>query len=294
MRDSQQVVVGIDGSKDGLVALAWAAEYAARHGGRLRAVHVLDDLTPAEHLAPAMAQLLPTGDGTDILEEAATELARLGRDGVPATFEIRHGHPGRMLLELARPAAMLVVGRLGMEGFAELVLGSTSQLCAALATGPAVVVPDSWQPDAPRAGRIVVGIDGSGTSRPALRFAFDAASRGGATLVAVHAVRMPEFYPRADVWLDPQQPPWSTQLELLVAETLAGWAETYPDVAVERRISAGHPVQVLAAESANADLVVVDGAARERFTPLRLGSVSRGLLHHAACPVAVVHEDGAS
>jgi nucleotide-binding universal stress UspA family protein len=288
----QVVVVGVDGSKDGLVALAWAAEYAGRRHWRLRVVHVLHDLTPAEHLAPAMAQVLPAGDGTDVLEETAAELVRLGRHGVPASFEIRHGHPGRTLLEIGRTAGMLVVGRRGMEGFAELMLGSTSQLCAALATGPVVVVTESWRPDGPHTGRIVVGVDGTGPSRPAVDFAFATASRYGAALVAVHAMRMPDLFPSTDMWLNPDDPPWSARLELLVAETMAGWSEQYPEVAVEQRIVPGHPVQVLAAESAAADLVVVGGAARERFTALRLGSVSRGLLHHAACPVAVIHEEG--
>ncbi len=289
----QVVVVGVDGSKDGLVALAWAAAYAADRHGRLRVVHVLDDRVAPEHLAPAIARMLPAGDGTEVLEESVAELVRLGRDDVAATFEIRHGHPGRTLLELTGPGDVLVVGRLGMEGFAELVVGSTSQRCAALATGPVVVVPDSWQPDGPRSGRIVVGIDGSGTSRPALDFAFELAAARDATVVAVHAVPIPDLYPEPDVWLDPDEPPWSARLELLVSESLAGYATAYPDVPVVRRIAAGHPVQVLATESRSADLVVVDSVTRPRFTPLLLGSVSRGLLHHAACPVGVIHESAA-
>jgi nucleotide-binding universal stress UspA family protein len=53
----------------------------------------------------------------------------------------------------------------------------------------------------------------------------------------------------------------------------------------------GHPVQVLAQHSKAADLVVVGGVGRAEFTPLRLGSVSRGLLHHTQCPVAIVHTE---
>ena len=63
------------------------------------------------------------------------------------------------------------------------------------------------------------------------------------------------------------------------------------EVEIRTRCTDGHPVQVLALESAEADLVVVGGRGRTQFTPLLLGSVARGLLHHSKCPVAVVHHE---
>src|SRR5690242_17916792 len=40
------VLVGIDGSRDGLIALTWAASYAVLHGASLHAVYVMDDERP--------------------------------------------------------------------------------------------------------------------------------------------------------------------------------------------------------------------------------------------------------
>jgi len=128
------LIVGIDGSRDGLIALAWAVRHAAERHLPLCAVHVVDDDRRA-----AGVPVLEYDDGSDVIEEAAGELDRLGF--TDATLEVRHGHPASTLLDLATTASALVIGRRGMGGFAELVLGSTSQVCAALAVGTLVVVP---------------------------------------------------------------------------------------------------------------------------------------------------------
>ncbi len=279
------VVVGIDGSRDGLIALAWAVRHAAERHLPLCAVHVVDDDRRA-----AGVPVLEYDDGSDVIEEAAGELDRLGF--TDATLEVRHGHPASTLLDLATTASALVIGRRGMGGFAELVLGSTSQVCAALAVGTLVVVPDRWQPEAPPRGRVVVGVDGSIDCQAALGFAFETAALQGAEVEAAHAADLPETFPANDLWTDPDDQPWTAQADAVVAESLAGWREKYPEIAVRTRCTAGHPVQLLSLESARADLVVVGGRGRTQFTPLRLGSVSRGLLHHSQCPVAVIHREG--
>ena len=123
-----------------------------------------------------------------------------------------------------------------------------------------------------------------------MEFAFEEAASREASLLAVHAVKVPEVYPARDVWPDPDEPPWSFEVERRMAGLLVKVGERFPDVPVERRITRGHPVQVLAAASSTADLVVVGGLGRRVYSALRLGSVSRGLLHHTACPVAVIHQ----
>ncbi|TCC21561.1 universal stress protein [Kribbella sindirgiensis] len=278
------VLVGIDGSRDGLIALTWAAGYAAVRRAPLHAVYVVDDQPQVA------AGYLPDGpdDGSEVLDDSLQELDRIGfRAG---TLEVRHGHPAQVLLDLSEHSQALVVGRRGMGGFAELVLGSTSQVCTALATHvPLIVVPDVWQPAAPAHQRIVVGVDGSVEGQDALRFAFELAHVTGAEILGVHAIELRETYPDPNNWFDPTRRPWVDAADELLMETLAGWTAKYPDVSVQHRGVTDHPVLVLARESHDADLVVVGGVGRTAFSELRMGSVARGLLYHSHCPVAVVH-----
>jgi nucleotide-binding universal stress UspA family protein len=50
-----------------------------------------------------------------------------------------------------------------------------------------------------------------------------------------------------------------------------------------------HPVAALVAAATAQDLLVVGSHSRHARVAAMLGSVSQGVLHHATCPVAVVH-----
>ncbi|GAA1599434.1 MULTISPECIES: universal stress protein [Kribbella] len=283
MTNELPVLVGIDGSRDGLIALTWAASYATLRKAPLHAVYVVD----RQRELPAGVPSDKPDDGTEVLGDALDELDRLGFRN--ASLEVRHGHPAQILLDLSERSQALVIGRRGMGGFAELVLGSTSQVCTALATKvPLVVVPDTWDPAAPAYHRIVVGIDGSVEGQDALRFGFELAEANGAELLGVHAIEVRQTYPDPNSWFDPARP-WIETADELLAQTLDGWTAKYPDVHVDSHGVVDHPVLVLARESRDADLVVVGGLGRTAFSELRMGSVARGLLHHSHCPVAVVH-----
>lgn len=284
MTNELPVLVGIDGSRDGLIALTWAAAYAELYHAPLHVVHVLDSNRDVDGGPPAGG----VDDGSEALDGALRELAlRRFRD---ACLDVRHGHPARVLLDLSERSQALVVGRRGMGGFAELVLGSTSQVCTALATKvPLVVVPDTWDPAAPARKRIVVGVDGSLEGQDALRFAFELAQATGSEILGVHAIETGETRPDPNSWFDPARQPRADTADELLSQSLDGWTAKYPDIDVHSRGVADHPVLVLARESHDADLVVVGGVGRTAFSELRMGSVARGLLFHSHCPVAVVH-----
>jgi nucleotide-binding universal stress UspA family protein len=61
-----------------------------------------------------------------------------------------------------------------------------------------------------------------------------------------------------------------------------------PAVDVEQKLVEGDAGEVLVAESNQADLVVVGSHGRSGFKAAILGSVSRHVVDHAACPVVVV------
>jgi nucleotide-binding universal stress UspA family protein len=184
---------------------------------------------------------------------------------------------------------VVVVGHRGLGGFTGLLVGSVGVQVAAHAAGPVVVVRPHSAAAGASAGRVVVGIDGSPLSRAALGFGFEAAARRGVGLTAVHAWTepvstgpgdmLPLVYDADDV---------DAEETRLLAEALAGWAEKYPDVPVDRKVVRGRAAEALVAESAGAALLVVGSPGRGGFTGLLLGSVSQAALHHADCPVAIV------
>ena len=65
--------------------------------------------------------------------------------------------------------------------------------------------------------------------------------------------------------------------------------ELQPSVTCEGKAIEGHPAAVLIKEGDQADMIVVGRHGHGGFTSLLLGSVSQQVVHHAPCPVVVVH-----
>jgi nucleotide-binding universal stress UspA family protein len=151
------------------------------------------------------------------------------------------------------------------------------------------VLPDAALVRADRARPVVVGVDGSPASEPALAFAFAAADAWSAPLVAVHA--WVEHLEEADALAGLAE--LEEQERELLAERLAGWTVKYPGVPVTGELVHGPPARALVARSVNARLVVVGSVGRGRVGRALLGSTGRALLHHAHTPVAVVRPDAA-
>jgi nucleotide-binding universal stress UspA family protein len=130
-------------------------------------------------------------------------------------------------------------------------------------------------------------------SANAISYAYEQASSRGVGLTVVHAwwLENVEGAAAAAIWtIDWQQ--FAEEEQALVAESLAGWADRYPEVAVRRHSVRGLPVEALVRQSEDACLVVVGTRGRGGFKGLLLGSVSQGVMHRSHCPVAVVHSAG--
>jgi nucleotide-binding universal stress UspA family protein len=132
---------------------------------------------------------------------------------------------------------------------------------------------------------IVVGVDGSPSSRHALLWAAGQARLTGADLHAVCAWDYPTTFGWASDYSDVDLAgDTRKELDATIAEVLGG----LPDVPVVPRVERGHAASVLVDASRDADLLVVGSRGHGAFTGMLLGSVSQHCAQHAECPVLIL------
>ena len=139
-----KIVVGVDGSDESLRAVAWCATYAKALGAEVIAVHAIE--LP---IYPSTAGFFPMPvyepPDREKLEQLMIEqwCAALKAAGVPVRPVVTEGYPANVIRETAdaQDADLVVVGRRGLGGFTELVLGSTSHHLAHHLSRPIVIVP---------------------------------------------------------------------------------------------------------------------------------------------------------
>jgi nucleotide-binding universal stress UspA family protein len=138
---AQTIVVGLDASASSAAALRWAAQRAHERNSSLRIVHAWQ-LSPEESLVggPTLRQV-----------RAADERAKATRWAVDALgteahrprrmLEVLEGAPGRVLVEAAQEADLLVVGTQEHTDLRRLADASVSQYCVTHSARPVVAVP---------------------------------------------------------------------------------------------------------------------------------------------------------
>jgi nucleotide-binding universal stress UspA family protein len=184
---------------------------------------------------------------------------------------------------------MLVVGRRGMGTFKRLLIGSTSEAVVVQATVPAVVVPDHWKPSG-HAGPVLVALDEGDDNTAVLEFAIAEATERGLPIRLVHVWDLPAMYSWDAMNVAGLSAEWADNAERHFDKVVAECRRRFPDQTFEVDVRRGHPVDgiVTSAEESDAQLLVVGTRHHTRVASFLLGSVTRGVLHHAPCPLAVV------
>ncbi len=132
----------------------------------------------------------------------------------------------------------------------------------------------------------MVGIDGSAGAVAALRWAAAESRAHGRPLTVVNVYDPVIFYGYPIAPMTGIAEAVLTGGEASLDEALAQvYGEMHP-VGVTRVVKQGNPARVLIDVAADASLLVVGARGHGHFL---LGSVSNRCVHHADCPVAVVH-----
>ena len=292
---TMRVLLATDGSDDARAATAWLGSFPLPADAVLRVVSAVS--------VPPSALDVPTvREFQESLRTEARRLAETARVALAPRFSASDIHVGdgdarEVILHEAEtwPASLVVLGARGLGAVAGFLLGSVSLGIARHARGSVLVVKGG-------VGRLrgaVVAIDGSANAAAAAAFL------ARLPLEPTFAVRLlgvaerphyPATTPAFAVGMVRRA------LEQIVQERRAALERAVEEAAVpfagvvktvERRVVVGNPVDEIvgAAGRPEVDLVVVGARGLGTLQRLWLGSVSEGVLRHAARPVLIVKSE---
>jgi nucleotide-binding universal stress UspA family protein len=302
MVSPQRFVVGVDGSECSLQALRWAVAEAAGHTAELVAVTTWTALPPPI-TSPLVDvnKIMDRADAALAAEQALrTALGNVLANDTRAAVETLavEGHPAKVLVDQSRDADVVVVGARGRGGAAGWLLGSVSQELLRRSSCTVAVVRSPDRDEAANNSatyasewtRVVVGVDGSDSSKSALRWAAEEARAHNAelTVVSVWTPAPIAAAPHGGVG-------WGAGLEpealaaAVLHDTIEEVLSEDSGLALRREVRGGHAVaKVLIDVSDGADVLVVGSHGRGGFVGMLLGSVSQHVAAHAGGIVVVV------
>ena len=293
------IVCGTDFSVHATQAANVAAALAVRLKEKIILVHVVENsglsaLTPEVYneLFAAIHQRL---------HDEAERLRQLGAD---VQEELATGSPSQVLVEAAcrEGTRLMVVSSLGQIAVSRLLVGSVAERTGENSPVPTLVVRDSsafedWA-RGQRPLKVFVGCDFSTTADAALRWVNGLRKIGPCEVTVGYVAWPPRENSRlgteAETWVEP---PVEIQ-QILERDLKERVREHFNDESVQLRVMTSWgraDLQLIEAASAQkADLLVVGTHQRHGMDRFWLGSVSRGVLHHAPMSVAIIPMPAAS
>lgn len=280
------VVVGVDGSDDGLRAVRFGANVTLRVDGELLLVNAVDDTLMAGAWGVVYDPEVLQSAGLTANEQARDLALSIGLPDHRVKTEVVMGSPGGVMARLSEVADLVVVGRRAATGVERMFVGSTSVAVVANASCPVVVISAAAHPDpVGQKGIVGVGLQTSPGSEKTLAAGFEQAQRLGARLEIVHAIQPPVgLFARklSPTELDEQVRFAKGGIEAIANEV----GLHYPQVQYRVDVAADSPINELVSRSAGYDLLVV-GVGESPIPGFALGGLMRGLLAHAECPLYV-------
>lgn len=296
MVSGEIIVVGVDGSASSGRALQWAMEVGAEQGDPVEAV-LAWTWGPPTLGSRGTATPVEAAVGARQAVEAQVAKALVDRPAASdeglVTGRAVEGDPPTVLTSL--PARLLVLGQHGQSAVQRRLLGpalgSVASHCLSDATVPVVIVPMQASPGPPR--RIVVGVDGSQSSRRALRWAVAHGTARRAPVTAAYCWQItttPAPEPAGDDLSRRAAPSstWQRDAEQRVRE-IVSQTLTAAETADVELLTLHEPTAAgLLATVHEDDVLVLGERGQGGLRRLLLGSVSRRCAEYAPCPVVIV------
>jgi nucleotide-binding universal stress UspA family protein len=300
-----KTLIAIDGSQEATTALRTASRLLRNKGNEVFVLCVAPEFsgpTSAEGSDAKRGQVRLAYQRRIVKEtESILDSARqiLVAEGIEASTITEFGSPARTILRLSAECDVTVVGATGKLDRSKLGIGPVASRVVEHGTGMILVArgltgENSW--------RVLLAVDGSGSSRQALRAITRYFNTGSLEVTVMHVVETPwvhfgldrkvfDYPGDALSRLDPE-----IQLELEMereAGSIVEAAEEQLDgyvLGLKSIIREGNPgTEILGeAEAGDYDLIILGAAGNSDLKHRMLGSVSAKVASQAPCSVAVV------
>ncbi|MDO5737222.1 MAG: universal stress protein [Propionibacteriaceae bacterium] len=279
------IVVGVDGSDDGLRAVRFGANTARDFGGELMLVHAVDDAMLAGAWGVVYDPEVLQNAGVSANAQAKGLALELGLPEEQIRTEVVLGSPGGVLGRLSEVADLLVLGRRAVSGLERMFVGSTSVSVVSNSSCPVLVISAAAHPiDVGHKKVIGVGMNTNPGNHTTLEVAFKQARRFQSSLEIVHALQPPIGIFAKKLTPDDLE----EQLRFIrggIKALAKSIAVRFPEVDYKVIVVADSPINELVGRSANYDALVL-GVSNSTFG---LGGLVRGLMAHAECPLLITH-----
>ena len=282
------IIVGLDESDHSAEALRWAVAEGARRGWDVRAVLAWTFLR--QHRVDRTTVHDPEYDEENAALALASYVADAVGDEAAAHVQLQLicDLPGPALVEASEGAELVVVGSHGYGGIAGLVMGSVSQHCLHHVQAPIAIVRGPDRRTDLKAGKVVVGVDGSDTSRRALDWALDEARSRDGYVEVVHSWMLPASYGFPTLAV-PDLAVFEEGAEALVDQMIDAADTSGLSRPISRIIVGGTSTAGLLAErAADAEVLIVGSRGIGGFSGMLVGSVAHHLSNHAPGPLVVI------
>jgi nucleotide-binding universal stress UspA family protein len=288
-----RILCPLDLSEFSATAFDYAQSLARHYHGKLFVQHVVQPVLSAY---PTYLNLEVVGQVFSGLrghaEEQLKELVRKQtRWGIPIEAIVQEGDVTETILALAgaREVDLIVMGTHGRRGLDHLLLGSITEKVLRKARCPVLAVRQPAhgfitvenQEDPVHLRKILLGVDFSTYSEPALRYALSLGQEYAAELTLLHV--MEDF-------------PVSADFRASTAEVEGQFQSLLPapaqdECAIKTRVRSGRPYQEIVryASEEGTDLVILGVRGRNAVDLAIFGSTTHRVIQRGPCPVLAVH-----
>jgi nucleotide-binding universal stress UspA family protein len=293
-----RILCPVDFSGPSAKALAYAAALARWHRAELAVLHVQPpQISPLLAVGPYVGPVVPVSLSPAERAELEAALTRFvageaARDVRITTALVEDLNVPASILSHAESvrADLVVLGTAGHSGFERLMLGSVAERVLRKAACPVVTVPPGapaqQSPESVR--NVLCSIDFSDSSTAALEAAAAWSTKAGARLTALHVVELP-----VQASALPEYIPLRDRLVADARETLDALVPAHlrhsPDFETQVAVGRPGPEILRAAETHDADLIVMGVRGRNAVDLAVLGSATQHVVRRAGCPVLAVH-----